>query len=167
MGVVKLLTLIFQHVNVTNSIENNTGIFTAPQRRLTKCEVNTHANYLYINNTLCFIQPSSLALGDKAVLGIIVLASATVVTIILTAIIYTVWCKNNSVHPDVESIEVKEAPVTSRPHREATTTSRAPPPPPATKAAQKSKAPAPREPEASPAKKGPAKKGKMLKKDAW
>lgn len=126
-------------------------------------------DYLYFfNNMLCFIQPSSsLALGDKAVLVIIILASATVVTIIITAIIYTVWCKNNSVHPDVESIEVKEAPVSSRAHRDGPTTSRAPPPPPTPKAAPKPKAPAPREPEASPSKKGQAKKGKMLKKDAW
>lgn len=146
------------------SFENNPGISTAPQRRLNKCLQIT----IFFNNMLCFIQPSSsLALGDKAVLVIIILASATVVTIIITAIIYTVWCKNNSVHPDVESIEVKEAPVSSRAHRDGPTTSRAPPPPPATKAAPKPKAPAPREPEASPAKKGQAKKGKMLKKDAW
>lgn len=150
--------------NVTIHLKT-TLVYPRPHR---DASTNAYRLPIFFNNMLCFIQPSSsLALGDKAVLVIIILASATVVTIIITAIIYTAWCKNNSVHPDVESIEVREAPVSSRAHRDGPTTSRAPPPPPTPKAAPKPKAPAPREPEASPAKKGQAKKGKMLKKDAW
>ena len=100
-------------------------------------------------------------------LVIIVLASAIIVTLIITAIVYTVWFKNNSVGPDIEvtTIEVKQAPTTSgsRPASKNTpaTPKTMPKPPPRAKAASTEAEPT------HPARKGPAKKAKNLKKDAW
>ena len=97
-------------------------------------------------------------------LVIIILASAIIVTLIITAIVYTVWFKNNSVGPDVEitTIEVKQAPTTSgsrpAPKNAPKTTQK---PPPRAKAASTDAEHNP------PARKGQAKKAKNLKKDAW
>ena len=100
-------------------------------------------------------------------LAIIILASAIIVTLIITAIVYTVWFKNNSVGPDVEitTIEIKQAPTTSgsrpAPKNVPATHKTTPKPPPRAKAASTESEPTP------PARKGPAKKAKNLKKDAW
>ena len=100
-------------------------------------------------------------------LAIIILASAIIVTLIITAIVYTVWFKNNSVGPDVEitTIEIKQAPTTSgsrpAPKNAPATPKTTPKPPPRAKAASTEAEPTP------PARKGPAKKAKNLKKDAW
>lgn len=98
---------------------------------------------------------------------IIILVLVMVVIIIIIVIIYIVWCKNNSVYFDVESIEVKEVLVLLWVYRDGFIILRVLVLLLIFKVVLKLKVFVFRELEVSLVKKGLVKKGKMLKKDVW
>lgn len=98
---------------------------------------------------------------------IIILVLVMIVIIIIIVIIYIVWCKNNNVYFDVESIEVKEVLVLLWVYRDGFIILRVLFLLLIFKVVLKLKVFVFRELEVSLVKKGLVKKGKMLKKDVW
>ncbi|XP_061185778.1 mucin-5AC-like [Saccostrea echinata] len=174
----------------SNISSNSTGTTTSSTVNVTSSNQSTTQSYLSSssNSTVQSMiitattqksgeTPAFSGLGEKAVLVIIILSSALVVTIIITAIVYKVWCTKNVVRP---VLEVNEAPTTSFKPKPAPKSDPKPAPEPTPKPAPEptpkpASKPVPRKAppsestktKPSPPKKAPPQKGKSLKKDAW